>query len=507
MKSIWDKLHKIGDFLHLPDLPAWVLGILALVLILRIPTFFEPYYYGDEMIYLTLGQGVRQGLTLYKDVYDNKPPLLYLTAAAAGNLFWFKTILCFWSIITIIFFYKLAEKLFTKRKIVQIASTSIFAILTTIPLFEGNTVNAELFMIGFTIIALYILLSDKLNSKRIYFAGLLFGLGTLFKVPAAFDAPIIVIYWLITNDFKDWKKVIKNTFILALGFVTPILLSFIYFYFKGALSAYINAAFLQNVGYLSSFRPGDIQKPFYIRNGPLLIRAGIVFAGIGILYLSRKKLSKNFILFCIWTLLGLFAVTLSERPYPHYFIQVIAPISFLFGMFFAERSIEQALVVIPLTVSFFVPVYYNFYHYSTINYYSRFINFAIGKSTKSEYLEGFSSTVDRNYAIAKFLSQSSRETDRVFMWDSDSATVYALSRRLPPIKFVADYHVTDYSNLATVAGQITTNPPKFIVLTSNRPYPDLIKLIKNKYFLINQIGNTDIYSRVDLAQKINSVVK
>jgi 4-amino-4-deoxy-L-arabinose transferase-like glycosyltransferase len=501
MKSIWQKLHKIGDFLHLPDLPAWVLGILALVLILRIPSFFEPYYYGDEMIYLTLGQGVRQGLTLYKDIYDNKPPLLYLTAAAAGNLFWFKAILCFWSIITIIFFYKLAEKLFTKRKIVQIVSTSIFAILTTIPLFEGNIVNAELFMIGFTIVALYILLSGKLNSKRIYFAGLLFGLGTLFKVPAAFDVPVIVIYWLITSDFKNWKRVIKDTFILALGFVTPVLLTFIYFYFKGALPAYINAAFLQNVGYLSSFRPGDIQKPFYIRNGPLLIRAGIVFAGIVILYLSRKKLSKNFILFTIWTLLGLFAVTLSERPYPHYFVQIIAPISFFFGMFFAERSIEQALVVIPLAVSFFVPVYYGFYHYSTISYYTRFINFATGKLTKSEYLESFSSTVNRNYAIANFLTTSSLPSDKVFMWDSDSAVVYALSRRLPPIKFVADYHVNDYSSLSATAGQIIANPPKFIILTSNHPYPNLTPLIKNKYFLINQIGNADIYSRVDLAPK------
>jgi hypothetical protein len=87
------------------------------------------------------------------------------------------------------------------------------------------------------------------------------------------------------------------------------------------------------------------------------------------------------------------------------------------------------------------------------------------------------------------------------MWDSDSAVVYALSRRLPPIKFVADYHVNDYSSLSATAGQIIANPPKFIILTSNHPYPNLTPLIKNKYFLINQIGNADIYSRVDLAPK------
>ena len=37
------------------------------------------------------------------------------------------------------------------------------------------------------------------------------GLGTLFKIPAAFDAPVIVFYWLITSNLKeDWKKIFKN---------------------------------------------------------------------------------------------------------------------------------------------------------------------------------------------------------------------------------------------------------------------------------------------------------
>src|SRR3972149_4588656 len=106
-------------WIHKIHLPAWVVGVLALVFILRIPSFFEPYYYGDEMIYLTLGQGVGQGLTLYKDIHDNKPPLLYLTAAAAGNLFWFKVILTFWSLLTVTFFFKLAKLLFKSEQTVK----------------------------------------------------------------------------------------------------------------------------------------------------------------------------------------------------------------------------------------------------------------------------------------------------------------------------------------------------------------------------------------------------
>ncbi len=499
MKSFWAKLHKIGDFLHLPDIPGWLLVILSTVFLLRVPSFFEPYFYGDEMIYLTLGQGVRQGLTLYKDLHDNKPPLLYLTAAVAGNLFWFKVILAFWSIITIFLFYKLMKIVFENNTSGQKISTLIFALLTTLPLLEGLTVNSELFMAVFTIGALLILLTRNHNFKNVYLAGVLLGVGALFKIPAAFDAPIIVFYWVITEGFKNWRTILKRTIILSLGFASPILLTFIWYFIKGALPEYIKGAFMQNVGYLSSFRPGDVRKPFLIRNGPLLIRAGIVFVGSVVVFLSRKKLSKKFILASLWLLFALFAITLSERPYPHYFIQAVAPISILFATLFTERSVEQSLTVIPLALAFFVPFYYRFWFYSTTAYYSRFINFAFGKDTKSQYFNNFSKNVNRDYKISEFISQVSNKKDRVFMWDNDSATIYALSKHLPPIKYVIDYHIKDYSSLSEEAKKISENPPKFIILTNSDPYPDLNPLIRARYVLVNQIDDANIYSRIDFA--------
>ena len=497
MKSFWNSLHKIGDILHLPDMPNWVVAILALVLLLRVPSFFEPYYYGDEMIYVTLGQGVRQGLTLYKDIFDNKPPLLYLTAAVAGNLFWFKAILAFWSLITIFVFYKLSKILFEGRESTQQVATFIFAILTTIPLLEGNIANAELFMIGPTILALFLLLNKDLTSKKVFLAGFLFGIATLFKVPALFDAPVIVFFWLIV-DLKNWRNIIKNTLILILGFALPILFTFVWYFAKGALSDYIKTAFLQNVGYLSSFRPGDVQKPFLVRNAPLLIRGLIVLLGSGVLFIFRKKLSKKFILFVVWTLFTLFAVTLSERPYPHYLIQAVAPVSFLLAILFTEKSLEQSLTVLPLVLAFFVPVYYKFYFYPTASYYQRFVNFATQRMTKTDYLNSFGSTVNRNYSIAEFLDMSTKPNDKVFMWDPDSAAVYSLSRRLPPIKYVADYHVLDYSSKNQVAKELNQNPPKIIILTSRESIPEISSLVSKRYILVQQIGNTNIYSLTNL---------
>ena len=467
---MWQKLHIISEKLHVPSLPNWLIGILALVFILRIPSFFEPYNYGDEMVYMTLGQVVRQGLTLYKDIHDNKPPLLYLTAAVAGNLFWFKVILAFWNLVTIVVFYKLAKFLFMNNQKAQKLSTLLFGLLTTLPLLEGLTANSELFMIVFTILAFLILLKKDVKAGGIFFAGILFGLGTLFKVPAAFDAPVIVLYWLITTGFGNWRKILKNTLILLAGFAVPLLITFVWYFFKGALPEYIKAAFLQNVGYISSFRPGDVQKSFLVRNAPLLIRGLIVLIGSAVLFVFRKKLSTKFILFSLWILFALFAITLSERPYPHYLIQVVAPVSLFLAMFFTEKSVEQSLTVIPLALALFVPVYYKFWVYPVAGYYSRFINFAVHRETKIQYFNGFSRTTNRNYEIAQFLVTSSKPSDRVFMWGPDSATVYALARRLPPIKYVVDYHILDYSSKAIEAKNIAASPPKFIILTSDSPY-------------------------------------
>lgn len=499
MKALWGKLHKIGDFLHLPDIPNWLLATLSSVFLLRVPSFFEPYFYGDEMVYMALGQGVRQGLTLYKNIYDNKPPLLYLTAAAAGNLFWFKVILAFWSLVTIYLFYKLTKIILSKNEKGQKLSTIAFALLTTLPLLEGLTANSELFMIVFTIGAFLLLLPSQAKPGKVYLAGILLGIGALFKIPAAFDAPIIVFYWIITDGFKNWKTILKNTILLILGFASPLVITFVWYFAKGALPEYIKAAFLQNVGYLSSFRPGDLEKPFLVRNAPLLIRAAIVFFSTVILYIFRKKLSKRFVLLSLWVVFSLFAITLSERPYPHYLIQVLAPVSILTAILFVEKSVEQSLTVIPLALTLFVPVYYKFWFYPTVSYYTRFARFALGTDTKAVYFNGFTKTMNRDYQIADFLRSSSKKSDRVFMWDPDSAAVYSLSGRLPPIKYVVDYHINDYSSLKEEAVQISKTLPKFIILTNSHPYPELKPLLKSKYLLVNQIEDANIYSRVDFA--------
>lgn len=490
MSNFWKKLISIIDT------PLWLEFFFIFLLILRIPSFFEPYYYGDEMIYLAIGEGIRQGIPLYLGLHDNKPPLLYLTAAIAGNLFIFKAILAFWNLLTVYGFWKLSRHLFPKNIKLQNISTAIFGLLTTLPLFEGNIANAELFMITPVIFAFLVLLSKPNTIKNLIISGALFSFGALYKIPAAFDILGIISYWFIYTklNFINIKDFIRKSFYLSLGFITPIAITFVWFYLTGSLKEYFVAAYLQNFGYVSSWRPSVQNLSFLQKNGPLLTRFGLMLLGFLSLFLSKKKLSKEFVFISAWLLATLFAVTLSERPYPHYFVQSLAPISLLIGMLVTLKNIEQALSIIPLTIALFVPFYYKFWYYPTLSYYLRFFDFSIGKISKEEYLNKFSENITENYDIVNFLNTSAQKDDKIFVWSNDSAAIYSLSRRMPPIKYVADYHLIDFLNSNAAIEALKKTMPKFIITTKNSfEFPELYQFIYQKYYIIRDTGKSQIW--------------
>src|SRR5260221_12937708 len=123
---------------------------------------------------------------------------------------------------------------------------------------------------------------------------MIFAVDTLFKNTADFDVAVIFVFWLVKLpkiNFKNLFEIIKKTFILALGFSIPILLTFIWYFAKGALPEYLKAAFLQNVNYISSWNGGQEQS-FIVKQAALLIRDEVVVVGFIALGLYNRKLSK-----------------------------------------------------------------------------------------------------------------------------------------------------------------------------------------------------------------------
>lgn len=486
---------KLVDSLHIP---LWLFILFIILFIMRVPSFFEPYWYGDEAIYLTLGEGIRQGFLLYRDIHDNKPPFIYILTAIAGNLFWFKAILATWTLTTTFFFWKLARTLWPNKKQLTTIAVVIFGLLTTIPLLEGNIANGEIFMIGPTILAFYLILSRKNTFLIIFTAGVIFSIGILFKATSFFDLGAILVLWLVMFFDKKFslKQVIVKGVVLLIGVAMPFFITLLFFWSQEALSSYIMAIFSQNVSYLSSWRSGwDSNENLFTQNSPLFIRLAIVVAGVGgliLLYLKRI-ISQPLLFVTLWFLTSLFAALLSERPYPHYILQVVPPLSFLIANVFSDKTQRQFVSYPFFALLGIALVNYRFYYYPVTNYYTNFISWATQNKTTTEYFKFFDSRTPRNYELVTFLSQSIKPEDKIFVWGNDTE-IYALSRRVPPTRYVSAYHIIDFNAQQEVLEKLQKEQPKYIITTA-APYsfPELAMLLNSRYVALKYVEDAIVW--------------
>ena len=121
----------------------WFLLIISVVFfLLRFPSLFEPYWYGDEGIYQVIGMVLRSGGLLYADIYDNKPPLLYvLYGIFNGDQFATRVVSLITGLLTVWVFFALAKKLFKrlgkeKERNITYVTTGLFALFFGLPLIE-----------------------------------------------------------------------------------------------------------------------------------------------------------------------------------------------------------------------------------------------------------------------------------------------------------------------------------------------------------------------------------
>jgi len=383
---------------------------------------------------------------------------------------------------TIYFFYRLAKKFLSPR--LTKYSTLLFLILTSIPLFEGNIANAEVFMLLPTVLAVLIFLNSQKNLSLI-FSGLLLGFAFTIKVPVAVEFAFLCLWLLIFSQQK-----IKKIIIFGLSFILPISLYLVYFALRGALQPFLFAALLQNFGYLSSWSTGTQQSS--VASGGLFGRGIILLIvwALSFFLYHRKIISKNLFFLSAWFFAALFGALLSGRPYPHYLIEVLPPLCLLL-FHFAKSKLWITLVVVFFALSLFR---YKFYFYPVFSYYVNFYTYAVGKKSLDAYRQYFGPEMPQNYLLADKIKSLTTPEDRIYVW-GDQSYLYPLSDRLPSTKYIVAYHVVDFKAYDLTISQLQTLTPKLIIYypQPSRPFPALDTFISNYYSLVDQIGPAYIF--------------
>jgi len=474
--------------------------ILVFNVLLRLPSLFDPVSYGDECIYLTLGNAFNRGLVFYRDIHDNKPPLLYFFAALAqGRQFYFRLITIIWNTVNVWLIYKLAKLLLQKEKAGLVAAL-LFVFFSLLP--EGRIANGEIFMIMPATLGVFISLKGFQKKKDLYFflAGFCFSLGFLFKVPAVLEFMgfilALFVFTKLNLVFNKRKPALilgllkdKRFVLLLTSFFLPILLSIIYYWTQNASTPYIRSALLQNIGYLSSW--AGASKGLYQRLVILLLVGGLIYSW-------HKRLTLPYFLPALMFLFGLYGVFLSERPYPHYFMQVAPWAALLLTVTFWLRKKEHLIITfILLFLGFAGVIKFDFWWYSHLPYYRNFLRFARGEITRQQYFAFFGTKVLNDYQIAKYLKAHTKPDQPVFIW-GDGACIYTLSGRLPSGRYTVNYHIYDFNGYKETLKAIEEKRTPTIVMleSAQERFPQLESLLAIDYVLVRQIGKAEVYQRL-----------
>lgn len=465
MLKLLHRLQSSKDF--------WFVLIASLFFFLmRLPSFFEPYWYGDEGIYEIIGYALRHGRLLYQGIWDNKPPLLYLIYAAFNGeqtpvrMFSFLV-----GLAAVIIFFFLTKKLFTSQR-AQYATTFLFSLLLGLPFLEGNIANAENFMILPSVISAYFVVGyvgQKNNRHKQYSlligAGLLLGLSFLTKVVAVFDAATLWAFlFILTFDAHSFKNFLKQalsySIIFFVSFFTPLLLTILFFAAHGATKIFFQSAFFSNVGYV------NYGNQFIIPQG-LLIAKLLLLIGICIfLFFKRFSFSKTQLFIYLWLSFSLFSALFSQRPYTHYLLVLIASLSLFVGLLIENTKLRLVHGILLLGLLIFLGS--NFWYYAKIiPYYENFASYVFGQKNTTDYEKFFDKSTVRDYDIVSYLRTVRKNNEPIFVW-GNSAQIYKLANTLPPGRYTVAYHITtNQTTLKETQAALIQTMPKYVIILQN----------------------------------------
>jgi len=316
-------LHLISSQFY----PFILLGIFAFI-VLRIPSLAEPHWYGDEGIYAAIAQEMSYDETLYRDIWDNKPHLIYWLFLLAGNtnrLLWARIFNLAAGIATIIGIYRLATELTDTKKAFLTFFTAIFLLAT--PLLEGNIANAENFFLPLVVWGLCLGFTASENKRKQLISGILFGFASLFKLSALLDFAGFFVFLIFTRtrfiSKKPETKDISKLSFLALGFLTPILCISLFELTRknfGNFAATMFIDMLCYVGYPGKNWLGIIFFPMTGKVKLLLLLIGTIIIGLNFF---SGKMDKKEVFVALILFFEYIGTLVSSRHYVHYLLQVL----------------------------------------------------------------------------------------------------------------------------------------------------------------------------------------
>ena len=443
----------------------------------------------DANSFFTVGKSMFNGLVLYKDIFEQKGPLLYLIYGI-GYLISHKT---FYGVFvlevisfTIFLYYvhKIFIMFFDKRySLVLIPSLAV--VITTSSLFvQGG--SCEEFCLPFIGISLYYYIKHfkekELTNKEIFINGLIAGLVLMTKYTLlGFWIGFCLFIGINLIYKKEYKKLIIYGLVFLLGMLIPFLVGVIYFLINGALKDFIDVYFIFNITmYSNSEKLSIIDKFIRITKYSIFIlvalphMAGLLYIDIILLLVTKvkNKLFKLSILGLIF--ISLFFICFGLKTYLYYIFPVFVLTCLFTLLFFVQilkkfidKIINKKIMIIFL---FFYLLIMLFFTYNFANFKNEI------RYKKEDYIQ---------YKYVDYMSKY-KDPTLLNMGHLDMG-LYTISGIIPNTRFF-ELHNISYENFKDneeeMKKYVKNKKIKFIVYIGLRDYREPDEYIYDNYEIV-----------------------
>jgi 4-amino-4-deoxy-L-arabinose transferase-like glycosyltransferase len=315
---------------------AALLGLCALIFFLRLHTYEEPLE-RDLTTYAVIAHEMLNGKTLYTDLWDHKPPAIYVTYAAAeliagygrDAIFLMNVSAGFATLLACYF----AGSAAGGGRLGGLIAATLWVLASGDLAIEGNQPNTEVFLNAVLTWGFAILMraeKPNLGLRAAVLTGLFFAIASLYKHVAVVEAALLALAYFAWPTAGSRKQALANVAVIAgIGAVAWGLV-FTYFAAQGRGNAFTEAVFTYN-GYYS----GSIwQNLGHVLSWPrvsadvlaALVPLAILSLGatiLGLIFGPRRP----WIFLLTFAIATHIAVLLPGRFFPHYYQLWLPPLA------------------------------------------------------------------------------------------------------------------------------------------------------------------------------------
>jgi 4-amino-4-deoxy-L-arabinose transferase-like glycosyltransferase len=488
---------------------------LTLLLVLRLPSLFEPHWYTDEAGYANVAWQMMHGKVLFLTTWNNKPPLLFwiyqLGLLISGpNEFGIHLLSTLTEAAALAGTWVLARSYLSPRRVWIAMLVAAFFLAT--PVFNGDLALPENFLIAFTVWGMVVVLAsvratDTWRATMLAAAaGVLFAAAVLIQQSAVADlaAALLVLLLVSRRGWLQAAAAAVSASVVVVAVMTPFVL----------------AAGMHNVVFfLITSYSGYTQNQLPLTFWALLPRT---LAGVLILvgaYSARKWPAQRLLLW-VWLASLLLFYVIPNRDYMHFLLPAVPAASLLICAsrlpnWRAWRS-RVGLAGAPLLAAVLVSTGLwvgllgadlvggsLFTVKLTGEYYPAFVGQLTGALTPAQYVSVYDQRAVAEYQAVIWIKRNKLTGSTAVVWSADS-WAYLLGNLEPILPEPTIYMNNALLGTTELLHRVQVEQPVVVILTSDAytAYGPIIPLLEHTYTEVQESANGQLWIRSNVASKV-----